>query len=93
MSPKCHERTSEEGWRVRSSAPLPQQDVAAKKIARSPHNPSPVTQAVASLLGRSRADPFLPFLEYVELAARLIEGDGNVDSLDYRDRLHRWCFG
>ena len=37
--------------------------------------------------------PFTLFLEYVDLAAWLIEGDGNVDYLDYRDRLHRWCFG
>jgi hypothetical protein len=27
------------------------------------------------------------------LAAWFIEGDGNVDTLDYRDRLRRWCFG
>jgi hypothetical protein len=48
---------------------------------------------LASLLGPSRAGPFHPFLEYVDLAAWLIEGDGNVDSLDYRDRVHRWRFG
>jgi uncharacterized membrane-anchored protein YhcB (DUF1043 family) len=33
------------------------------------------------------------FLEYVELAARLIEGDGNGDYLDYPDWLYRWYFG
>ena len=37
--------------------------------------------------------PLFPFLEYVDLAAWLIEGEGNVDSMDYRHRLHRRCFG
>jgi hypothetical protein len=67
------------------------QDVAA--IARSTNSPSLVTQALGFFVGPSRAGPFHPFLEYVDLAAWLIEGDGNVDSLDYRDRVHRWRFG
>jgi hypothetical protein len=37
--------------------------------------------------------PFAHFWSTLILASWFIEGDGNVDTLDYRDRLRRWCFG
>jgi hypothetical protein len=40
-----------------------------------------------------RGSPFPRFWSTLTLAAWFIEGDGNVGSLDYRDRLRRWCFG
>src|SRR5262245_18753475 len=37
--------------------------------------------------------PFAHFWSTLISAAWFIKGDGNVDTLDYRDRVRRWCFG
>jgi hypothetical protein len=47
--------------------------------------------SLAMLLAMRR--PFRHFWSTLILAAWVIEGDGNVDNLHYRDRLRRWCFG
>ena len=44
-------------------------------------------------VGPVRPASVVRFWSTLILAACFIEGDGNVDTLDYRDRLRRWCFG
>jgi hypothetical protein len=45
--------------------------------------------SLAMLLAMRR---FPAILSMLILAAWFIEGDGNVDTLHYRDRLVHWCF-